>query len=221
MRDATSGYRQTVAPHFRLNSPNVALYLPVPPTSTIATPPEHVVLLDLVGNPIGTMDKRSVHTANTPLHSAFSIFLFDGKGNMLSQQRAHSKKTWPGIWSNACCGHPASGESHLDAAHRRLDQELGLTRIELINALPNFRYRAELDGIVENEICPVFIGQCSMEPTPNPKEVAATEWIPWQTFADSCKGLTQTRFDSFSPWSHLEGQLLLEHPFIDQFVGTA
>ncbi|MBT5167344.1 MAG: isopentenyl-diphosphate Delta-isomerase [Opitutales bacterium] len=221
MRDATSGYRQTVAPHFRLNSPNVALYLPVPPTSTIATPPEHVVLLDLDGNPIGTMDKRSVHTANTPLHSAFSIFLFDGKGNMLSQQRAHSKKTWPGIWSNACCGHPASGESHLDAAHRRLEQELGLTQIELMNALPNFRYRAELDGIVENEICPVFIGQCSVEPTPNPKEVAATEWIPWKTFADSCKGLTQTRFDSFSPWSHLEGQLLLEHPLIDQFVGTA
>ena len=221
MRDATSGYRQTVAPHFRLNSPNVALYLPVPPTSTIATPPEHVVLLDLDGNPIGTMDKRSVHTANTPLHSAFSIFLFDGKGNMLSQQRAHSKKTWPGIWSNACCGHPASGESHLDAAHRRLEQELGLTQIELMNALPNFRYRAELDGIVENEICPVFIGQCSAEPTPNPKEVAATEWIPWKTFADSCKGLTQTRFDSFSPWSHLEGQLLLEHPLIDQFVGTA
>ena len=221
MRDATSGYRQTVAPHFRLNSPNVALYLPVPPTSTIATPPEHVVLLDLDGNPIGTMDKRSVHTANTPLHSAFSIFLFDGKGNMLSQQRAHSKKTWPGIWSNACCGHPASGESHLDAAHRRLEQELGLTQIELMNALPNFRYRAELDGIVENEICPVFIGQCSVEPTPNPKEVAATEWIPWKTFADSCKGLTQTRFDSFSPWSHLEGQLLLEHPLIDQIVGTA
>jgi len=221
MRDATSGYRQTVAPHFRLNSPNVALYLPVPPTSTIATPPEHVVLLDLDGNPIGTIDKRSVHTANTPLHSAFSIFLFDGKGNMLSQQRAHSKKTWPGIWSNACCGHPASGESHLDAAHRRLEQELGLTQIELMNALPNFRYRAELDGIVENEICPVFIGQCSVEPTPNPKEVAATEWIPWKTFADSCKGLTQTRFDSFSPWSHLEGQLLLEHPLIDQFVGTA
>ncbi|MFL3657925.1 MAG: isopentenyl-diphosphate Delta-isomerase, partial [Opitutales bacterium] len=175
------------------------------PISTIATSPEHVVLLDLDGNPIGTMDKRSVHTANTPLHSAFSIFLFDGKGNMLSQQRAHSKKTWPGIWSNACCGHPASGESHLDAAHRRLDQELGLTRIELMNALPNFRYRAELDGIVENEICPVFIGQCSIDPTPNPKEVAATEWIPWKTFADSCKGLTQTRFDSFSPWSHLEG----------------
>ena len=221
MRDATSGYRQTVAPQFRLNSPNVALYLPVSPISTIATSPEHVVLLDLDGNPIGTMDKRSVHTANTPLHSAFSIFLFDGKGNMLSQQRAHSKKTWPGIWSNACCGHPASGESHLDAAHRRLDQELGLTRIELMNALPNFRYRAELDGIVENEICPVFIGQCSIDPTPNPKEVAATEWIPWKTFADSCKGLTQTRFDSFSPWSHLEGQLLLEHPLIDQFVGTA
>jgi isopentenyl-diphosphate delta-isomerase len=190
-------------------------------TSSPSTLTEHVVLLDIDGNAIGTMDKSSVHTANTPLHSAVSIFLFDGKGNMLTQQRALSKKTWPGIWSNACCGHPASGESHLEAANRRIEQELGLSGIELINALPNFQYRAELDGIVENEICPVFIGHCTNEPTPNPLEVAATEWVPWQAFADSCRGLTQTRFDSFSPWSHLEGQLLLEHPLIDQFTGTA
>lgn len=140
---------------------------------------------------------------------------------MLTQQRALSKKTWPGIWSNACCGHPASGESHLDAANRRLEQELGLSDIQLINALPNFQYRAELDGIVENEICPVFIGHCASELTPNPAEVAATEWVPWQAFADSCNGLTQTRFDSFSPWSHLEGKLLLEHPLIDQYTGSA
>lgn len=167
------------------------------------------------------MDKSSVHTGNTPLHSAFSIFLFDGNGRMLAQQRAHSKKTWPGIWSNACCGHPASGETHLEAANRRLKQELGIEGIELTNALPNFQYRAELDGIVENEICPVFIGQCRQEPALNPEEVAATEWVSWSEFAASCLGPAQSRFDSFSPWSHLEGRLLMEHPLIDQFVSKA
>jgi len=167
------------------------------------------------------MDKRRVHTADTPLHSAFSIFLFDGNGRMLAQQRAHSKKTWPGIWSNACCGHPASGETHLKAAHRRLEQELGIHRIELTCALPDFRYRAVLDGIVENEICPVFIGQCQSEPILNPDEVAAIEWVSWQAFAKSCYEETNTRFDAFSPWSHLEGRLLLEHPLIEQFVGKA
>mgnify|MGYP002632451259 CR=1 FL=1 len=139
---------------------------------------------------------------------------------MLAQQRAFSKKTWPGIWSNACCGHPASGESHLNAANRRLKQELGIEGVDLINALPDFQYRAELDGIVENEICPVFMGYCEQKPIPNPDEVATTEWVPWTEFAASCLGPTRTRFDSFSPWSHLEGKLLLDHPQISELIGS-
>ncbi len=101
---------------------------------------EQVILLDTSGNPCGTMEKSRVHTMDTPLHSAFSIFLFDSKGSMLTQQRACSKKTWPGIWSNACCGHPLPGELQLDAANRRLEQELGIKDIELTLVLPNFRY---------------------------------------------------------------------------------
>ena len=187
-----------------------------PPSSAEA--PEHVVLLDSDGKPSGTQDKATVHTAHTPLHSAFSIFLFDGQGRMLAQQRASSKKTWPGIWSNACCGHPAWGETALEAAYRRLDQELGITGIELECALPDFRYRAELDGIVENEICPVFIGRYQGNPTRNPAEVDAVEWVSWADFAASCHGQTGTRFDSFSPWSHLEGKLLLDYPELDVYL---
>lgn len=181
---------------------------------------EYVVLLDAMGLPIGTMRKDRVHTADTPLHSAFSIFLFDGKGRMLVQQRAHSKKTWPGIWSNACCGHPAPGESHLAAAHRRLRQELGIENIELELALPDFQYRAEFQGVVENEICPVFIGVCEQEPKPNPDEVAAISWIEWNLFTDACNGITSTALDPLSPWSLLEGKELQRLSSLKNYISN-
>lgn len=180
---------------------------------------EQVVLLNDAGRSIGTMPKSRVHTADTPLHSAFSIFLFDGNGKMLAQQRAFSKKTWPGIWSNACCGHPAPGESHYAAACRRVRQELGIDKIELELALPDFRYRAEFQGIVENEICPVFIGLCRQQPIPNTTEVAAIDWIDWNDFANACNGKANTRFDSFSPWSLLEGKELQHFPSLNHYLG--
>ena len=179
---------------------------------------EQVVLLDDEGRSIGTMPKSCVHTANTPLHSAFSIFLFDRNGKMLAQQRAHSKKTWPGIWSNACCGHPAPGESHQTAARRRVRQELGIDNIELELALPDFRYRAEFQGIVENEICPVFIGLCNKQPIPNPTEIAAIDWVNWNDFAEACNRKTNSRFDLFSPWSLLEGKHLQQQAVIESYA---
>lgn len=167
------------------------------------TATEYVVLLDESGRPIGTAEKARIHTKNTPLHSAFSIFLFNPSGQMLSQQRAWSKQTWPGIWSNACCGHPAPGEALEAAAHRRLVEELGLSDIRLHLALPAFRYRAEHLGVVENEICPVFIGRCMSEPIANPEEVAATDWIDWFAFANG-----HPAYAEYSPWSKLEAAQL-------------
>lgn len=137
---------------------------------------------------------------------------------MLAQQRAFSKKTWPGIWSNACCGHPYPHEPLLDAANRRLKEELDLEGIDLTIALPNFRYRAQYDGIVENEICPVLIGKCQQKTNPNPSEVAAIDWIPWQAFANACNATTDTYLDSFSPWSLMEGRLLLNFPDLNDFI---
>ncbi|MFT5826644.1 MAG: isopentenyl-diphosphate delta-isomerase type 1 [Yoonia sp.] len=179
---------------------------------------EEVVLLCEQGQVIGTADKRVIHTDSTPLHSAFSIFLFNENGEMLTQQRAWSKKTWPGIWSNACCGHPLPGESHEAAAHRRLSDELGLTGLQLKLALPNFRYRAELHGIVENEICPVFIGRCDQLPTINPDEVAATAWTSWDSFARAAFNANGTGFEAFSPWSLLEAQQLLQTEQLQQLL---
>jgi isopentenyl-diphosphate delta-isomerase len=137
---------------------------------------------------------------------------------MLIQQRAHSKKTWPGIWSNACCGHPAPGESHHAAARRRVRQELGIDNIKLEIALPDFRYLAEFRGIVANEICPVFFGLCLQLRVHNPNEEASIEWVDWNDFSEVCNGKTNTRFDSFSPWSLLEGKELQQHADIESYA---
>jgi isopentenyl-diphosphate delta-isomerase len=179
---------------------------------------EYVVLLNEAGQPIGTARKDRIHTRHTPLHSAFSIFLFNPAGEMLVQQRAFSKQTWPGIWSNACCGHPLPGETLESAAHRRLLDELGLSAISLRLALPTFRYRAQHQGILENEICPVFVGRCTALPMPNPDEVEAVDWVNWQAFNQSASQATDSAFSHFSPWSLLEANELHASGAVDQLL---
>ena len=152
-------------------------------TSTIDTvTPELVVLLDEDGRAVGTADKAGVHHADTPLHLAFSCYLFDGDGNVLVTRRALHKRTFPGVWTNSCCGHPAPGEALDEAVRRRVEQELGTTVTGLRLALPRFRYRAEQEGVVENEMCPVFVGSADGPVTPDPDEVAEARWEPWQAF---------------------------------------
>ena len=166
---------------------------------------EKIVFVDEDDMPIGTGDKLPSHTGDTKLHRAFSIFLFNSKGEFLLQQRALSKKTWPGIWSNSCCGHVKLHESYQNAAKRRLLQELGLSGVELTLMLPNFRYRAEKDGIVENEICPVFVGFTDKVPVPDPDEVEVVKWVSWSGFAASLDD-PETQI---SPWAVLETRELL------------
>lgn len=162
---------------------------------------EHVVLVDQYNQVVGTTPKATVHTANTPLHRGFSVFLFNPHGMVLMQQRALSKKTWPGVWSNSCCGHPALNESTEDAIRRRVSFELGITDIHnLTEALPNFRYSCVRDGIMENEICPVWIGTIDQDPTLNPAEVEATYWENWQSLTK----LIAKHPGSFSEWCELE-----------------
>ena len=181
---------------------------------------ERVVLLDEQGRVIGSAEKESVHTANTPLHSAFSIFLFDGMGSMLVQRRALSKKTWSGVWSNACCGHPAPGEDLKVAAARRLKEELGLEGISLQVALPHFRYRAKWKGILENEMCPVLIGLCPSDSSIpfNTNEVHEVDRIPWQPFAAAGLARGKSKYDHFSPWSLMEARQLRESPALQELL---
>ena len=151
-------------------------------TDTTAVTPELVVLPDEDGRAVGTADKAGVHHADTPLHLAFSCYLFDGEGNVLVTRRALHKRTFPGVWTNSCCGHPAPGEPLEDAVRRRVEQELGTTVTDLRLVLPRFRYRAEQEGVVENEMCPVFVATTRDAVRLDPEEVDDHEWVDWPSF---------------------------------------
>ena len=147
---------------------------------------ELVVLLDEDGNAIGTAPKASVHHAETPLHLAFSCYVFDDSGRVLVTQRALDKPTFPGVWTNSFCGHPAPGEGMVEAVERRAAQELGLALRDVQLALPTFGYQAEMpNGVRENEICPVFVARSSGEVAADPSEVAEAGWVRWAEFRDA------------------------------------
>lgn len=141
---------------------------------------EMVVLVDEDGRSIGTAPKSDVHHDSTPLHLAFSCYLFDETGQVLLTRRALDKRTFPGVWTNSFCGHPAPDESLNDAVKRRARQELGLGIAELRCVLPKFRYHAvAADGVVENEICPVFCGRAVGRMDADPAEIVDSAWVPW------------------------------------------
>jgi isopentenyl-diphosphate delta-isomerase type 1 len=161
-------------------------------------PVEHVVLLDSLGRPRGVLPKAIAHSQHTPLHLAFSCHVVRADGAVLLSRRATTKRTWPGVWSNACCGHPQAGESLRDAVSRRLREELGLRPVRLEIAVPDFAYRAEMaDGTIEHELCPVVLAEVDGSPLPDPTEVDDVDWIGW---SELCRR-AEHRPGSLSPWS--------------------
>jgi isopentenyl-diphosphate delta-isomerase len=171
---------------------------------------EQVVLLDDEGNAIGTAAKAGVHHDHTPLHLAFSCYVFDSAGRLLLTRRALHKPTWPGIWTNSLCGHPAPGEGVAQAVRRRGRQELGLDLDEVRLALPAFRYRAVMDnGVVENELCPVFTAVSDQPPVAAAEEVAGLAWVPWLELRNAVLGGTR----EVSPWCREQVAALPEDPF--------
>lgn len=161
------------------------------------TESEQVVLLDDAGTPIGVADKLGVHTADTALHLAFSCHVYNEDGLVLVTRRALAKLTWPGVWTNSFCGHPAPGESFDDAIARRASVELGITIGQLTLILPDFRYRAvDASGIVENEVCPVYRAVTTDAVVPNPDEVAEFEWVTPESLTAAALAAPY----AFSPW---------------------
>jgi isopentenyl-diphosphate Delta-isomerase len=164
-----------------------------------------VVLLDDEGREIGTAPKSSVHGTDTALHLAFSCHVLNAHGEVLVTRRALDKRTWPGVWSNSFCGHPRPAEPVMDAVHRRAEFELGLTLRDIELALPLFRYRAtDASGIVEHEVCPVYLARTDDEPVLNPLEVVDARWVDPGELAAS---LTTTPW-AFSPWLVLQAEQL-------------
>jgi isopentenyl-diphosphate delta-isomerase len=160
-----------------------------------------VVLLDEHRRPTGQLPKSQVHHRETPLHLAFSCYVFDEAGRLLMTRRAIGKRTWPGVWTNSCCGHPMPEEPAEQAASRRLREELGLRLVRSAVALPEFSYRAVApDGVVENEFCPVLVAAVEGEPQPDPAEVLEVRWASWAQVVD----LVTAAPWAVSPWAALQ-----------------
>jgi isopentenyl-diphosphate delta-isomerase len=138
---------------------------------------DFVVLVDSQDNEVGIMEKLEAHEKGL-LHRAFSIFLFNSKGEMLLQQRALSKYHSPGLWTNACCSHPAPNETTLEAGKRRLQEELGLSTV-LVEAF-KFEYRAKFDNsLTEHELDHVLVGYTDDFPQLNLDEAQDYRWVRW------------------------------------------
>ena len=165
------------------------------------TASDMVVLLDEAGEPSGTALKEAVHHENTPLHLAFSCYLFDSAGRVLLTRRALTKRSWPGVWSNSFCGHPAPGETMEAAVRRHAFHELSVRIDEPRAILPDFRYRAvDAHGLVENEVCPVFAATTLGRVVPLASEVAEFAWV-WP--ADLVRTVAATPA-VLSPWCVLQ-----------------
>lgn len=168
---------------------------------------DEVVLVDEQGVAIGTAPRLDTHHAHTPRHLAFSLYLFDERRRVLLTRRALSKRTWPGVWSNACCGHPRPGEDQGAAVTRRVHEELGLDVAQPRLVLPRFSYRAvDASGVVENELCPVWVATIAADSViaPDPDEVLDVAWADWDALRATAARLPEV----LSPWSVLQVRAL-------------
>lgn len=135
---------------------------------------ERVVLVDASDTVVGSHGKLGAHEEGL-LHRALSVFVFDGRGRLLLQRRATGKYHSGGLWTNTCCSHPRPGEGVVEAAHRRLREEMGFD-CPLAPAC-SFVYRAELDnGLIEHELDHVLVGRFDGEPRPDPLEADGWRW---------------------------------------------
>jgi isopentenyl-diphosphate Delta-isomerase len=136
---------------------------------------EQVVLVDEQDNPLGLMPKIEAHE-KAVLHRAFSVFIFNKKGELMLQQRAASKYHSPLLWTNTCCSHQRDGETNLEAGKRRLQEEMGF--VTEIKEVFSFIYKAPFDnGLTEHELDHVMIGYYEDKPYPNKDEVENYKWM--------------------------------------------
>jgi isopentenyl-diphosphate delta-isomerase len=169
----------------------------VPETAADA---ELLILVDEADREVGYLNKSACHRGSGVLHRAFSLLIFNDQGELLLQQRAHSKRLWPGYWSNSCCSHPRRSETLEAAIHRRLREELGLTCP--LEFLFKFRYQAQFDAAgAESELCSVYVGRCDGTVTVDPDEILAWRWISTD---DLQAELAEGGMDKFTPWFRME-----------------
>jgi isopentenyl-diphosphate delta-isomerase len=136
---------------------------------------ENVILVDVLDNQLGLMPKMEAHE-KAVLHRAFSVFIFNDKGELMLQQRAAHKYHSPLLWTNTCCSHQRDGESNIEAGKRRLIEEMGFKTN--LKEIFSFVYKAPFDnGLTEHELDHVMIGNFNGTPKINPDEVASYKWM--------------------------------------------
>ncbi len=155
---------------------------------------EFVILVDEKDCELGVMEKMQAHVEGK-LHRAFSVFIFNDKGELLLQQRALNKYHSAGLWTNTCCSHPRPNETIKDAANRRLYEEMGMC-CEL-SIKTSFIYNAPFDnGLTEHELDYVLIGTTNQQPQINLDEV---ESFSWKTL-DSIKADIISNPTTYTAW---------------------
>jgi isopentenyl-diphosphate delta-isomerase len=166
---------------------------------------EEVILVDENDNEIGLMEKIEAHE-KALLHRAFSVFIFNKKGELLLQQRALHKYHSGGLWTNTCCSHPRKGEEVIESAHRRLMEEMGFDcKLELKH---KFIYKAPFtNGLTEHELDYIFTGEFEESPNLNPEEVASFRWIDMQELQKEI----QFHPENFTVWFRI---------ILDQYLHT-
>ena len=169
---------------------------------------EHVILVDEADNEIGTMEKMEAHRKGV-LHRAFSILLFNSKGEVLLQKRSVKKYHSGGLWTNTCCGHPLPGERVHQAARRKLFQEMGID-LQTEYAF-KFIYKTPLDHqLTEHELDHVLIGQFDGDPVINEEEVQDWKWIE---ISDLRKRIEKTPH-AYTFWF----EIIINHPELTVLV---
>lgn len=176
---------------------------------TMARAEPQVVTVDERGVPTGTMPRDAAHRGPGVRHLAVSVMVRNSEGRLLLQRRAHQKALFAGLWSNTVCTHPLPGESPVDAASRRLAEELSI-RCDL-TPMGTFSYQASdpVSGLSENELDHVFLGCSDAAPTPDPEEVADVRWI----LPSELEAELERAPERFSPW--LRGVLSAPGPAPD------
>lgn len=169
----------------------------------VSSESEELILVDIYDKETGHLSKAECHDGEGVLHRAFSLFLFNDAGELLLQQRATSKRLWPGYWSNSICSHPRRGESMPVATSRRLLDELNIeTSLEFVY---KFAYQATFDESgSENELCHVFLGKIPGPVQPNEHEISAVRFV---TAGDLDREFSE-QADHLTPWFRMEWQAL-------------
>ncbi len=160
---------------------------------------ERLILVNDQDEVVGHLNKAACHDGDGLLHRAFSLFIFNSKGELLIQQRAAGKRLWPEFWSNSCCSHPREAETMDVAVVRRCEQELGFSTT--LQYLYKFTYQAHYQNLgSEHELCSVYVGLYDGEPNVNPTEIKAWRWI---NAADLDAALADPS-EPFTPWFRME-----------------